>query len=75
MTHYCRNLIVVFIFVFALANSGAVYSQSPVCEQIARQIEYYQQLRRSGGSGQQMDQWKRRIQELKEQAKQYGCRL
>ncbi|MCP5349675.1 MAG: hypothetical protein H7A10_01670 [Oceanospirillaceae bacterium] len=44
------------------------------CREIKEQMDYYQKLRRSGGSASDMEYWRDRLKSLKDKDRQLNCR-
>ncbi len=66
-----------FIPVFLIALLSAdVFAQDATLQQCQRykdQTDRYQQLRRQGGHGEQMDQWKNKMREYQQQYRDGNC--
>ena len=70
---------IIMQWVFALvvlASPMAVHAKNNLdqCRKLYAKIEHYDELRRQGGSGAQMDAWKRSRRSLEKQFRSLGCR-
>lgn len=66
-----------WIFVLVVAASPmAVDAKSNLdqCRKLYAKIQHYDELRRVGGGGAQMDAWKRSRRSLEKQFRSLGCR-
>ena len=67
----------VFVFsVFVVFCSGTLAKDSELarCQKLQKEIEKYTELRRAGGSGSQMDAWKRARREKEKALRNASCR-
>lgn len=68
---------VFFVVVVALFSCSAAIAQQASleeCRKLQLKIEQYDELRSKGGSGAQMDAWKRSRRVLEKQFRTVGCR-
>jgi len=64
------------VFLVSVGCSELALSQSPdieECRRLQKQIDYYTQLRKQGGSIMDMEQWKRARTEYESQFRGLGC--
>ena len=72
-----RNRILVAAVMLAALQpaSGAAQTLSKdECRTVKKKIDNYRELRRRGGSGSQMDGWKRALREREQQYRAAGCK-
>ena len=68
-----RCLCVGLLLVVATAATAAPDSTVKECQALKDKIEHYTQLRRQGGSGAQMDSWKRARRASEKKFRSLGC--
>jgi hypothetical protein len=78
MTKILRAILcgwILLVFAAASGTAGAAPEKAvQQCQKLKDRIEHYDQLRRKGGSGPQMDSWKRTRRDLEKQFRDLGCR-
>lgn len=55
-------------------DAGAQSATLEECQKMKDKIDHYNDLRREGGSGAQMDAWKRARRKLEQRFRDEGCR-
>ncbi len=70
MRNYLISLVFLILFSPQLTAQQATIEQ---CQRYKDQAENYQQRRRKGGSGPQMDQWKNKMRAYKKQYNDGNC--
>lgn len=68
-----RNLIILFFIVSFAPISFAQDATLEQCQRLKDLADSYQERRRQGGSGPQMDQWKDKMREYEQQFRDGGC--
>lgn len=68
------QLAVLFIALFTAPALLAQQATLKECQRYKDQAERYQELRRQGGSGPQMDEWKNRMRDYELKFRQGDCR-
>ena len=70
------TVIVALGFTFAVISPVTLAQQKSLeqCRKLQLNIEKYDELRQQGGSGSQMDAWKRNRRALEKQFRAGGCR-
>lgn len=66
-----------FVFTSVLVFPSVAFSQNvslEECRKLKIKIDHYNELRRDGGSGAQMDAWRRARRELEKSFNNMGCR-
>ncbi len=71
-----KNRVFFLVVVASVSCSAAIAQQASLeeCRKLQLKIEQYNELRGKGGSGSQMDAWKRSRRALEKQFRTGGCR-
>ncbi|WP_133300639.1 hypothetical protein [Seongchinamella sediminis] len=71
-----RDSLLVLSVCFSGVGANAFAQQASVeqCQKLRDGIARYDELRRNGGSGSQMDSWKRSRRKLDKQFRKLGCK-
>lgn len=68
-----RYIITVLILVVATTTAWAQDTNLKQCQRYKDQADRYQELRRKGGHGEQMDEWKNKMREYQQQYRDGNC--
>lgn len=66
----------ILISVVSIAFNNSAFADSAEvkkCQELKEQIDHYNSLRKSGGSSQQMEEWKNSRKQLEVEYSKYGC--
>lgn len=72
-----RYIAISFVLVLLVTGADSVNADDlslDACRNIQEQIEYYDKLRKKGGSAQQMESWKQTREQYKAQFREGDCK-